>query len=189
MDETVLFIFLGICALFIVYALILGIRQETQKKAKKRLFAEKGFAHARIYDLYDGTCSAAFDDRQRRVLILTDKENAVFDYNKIKDFAVSYRQKDFTDKHVFRDIFIGSVLAGGAGALVGGMRSEKEYGQKISRITIEVKAEPDNFVHVLYDGKGQTSLDTTSRTDKTLIDNYGEFIDNLTEEFQRILNK
>lgn len=135
-----------IIVVFVAFGIVMIMVMNSASKARGQkldsmVSSIDGFTPSRTVLDYENRYRVLVDDTSKRVCIITNGELYVFEFDKIISVELIEDGKTISSKSAIRTIggaLVGGVLAGGAGAIVGGLSGKTKTTTKISSISVKV---------------------------------------------------
>lgn len=142
---------LGIFIFALIAIIVCAIIGGNQKAAKQKVQAQQnaqavnsidGFTPKIIINGVNNSFLFAIDDKSKQIALIKNGYNRVVHFNKIMSVEVIEDNKTLSSKSSIRTIggaIVGGVIAGGAGAVVGGLSGDSTNKKKVSAINVIIK--------------------------------------------------
>lgn len=138
-------IFFAIVVVFIIGALLWHSMFASNKERAERInsLAESipDFNVSRTISDYENRYRILIDDVSRKVCFIIDNTKNIVEFDKIISVEYIQNGKTISSKSTVRTIggaLVGGAIAGGVGAIIGGLSGDSELSTKISSISVKV---------------------------------------------------
>lgn len=163
-----LFLFIGFCVFMTVY---LFNKQATEKKERREAM-EKAFegledfeVSKKIVGLFD-YFALAFDHNRKKMLYIKNGAKHIIPYSQILDVEVVEDNNTLFQKSSVRTIggaIVGGVIAGGAGAIVGGLSGKTKQSKTVSKVQVKIKLRDINDPSIIIDCYDCTTMEADKK--------------------------